>query len=56
MIWYGGRASLTIGFLGAAISTAIAALLGTLSSCAGPRLDALLMRGWRSSSACRICC
>ena len=45
MIWYGGRASLTIGFLGAAISTAIAALLGTLSGCAGPRLDALLMRG-----------
>ena len=45
MIWYGGRASLTIGFLGAAISTVIAALLGTLSGCAGPRLDALLMRG-----------
>ena len=45
MIWYGGRASLTIGFLGAAISTVIAALLGTLSGCAGPRLDTLLMRG-----------
>ena len=45
MIWYGGRVSLTIGFLGAAISTVIAALLGTLSGCAGPRLDALLMRG-----------
>ena len=28
MIWYGGRASLTIGFLGAAISTVIAAQIG----------------------------
>lgn len=44
MIWYGGRASLTIGFLAAAISAAIAIVVGSLSGCAGARLDRLLMR------------
>ena len=44
MIWYGGRASLVIGALATAISTGIALVLGSLSGCAGRRLDALLMR------------
>ena len=44
MIWYGGRASLAIGFLASAISAGIAIVLGSLSGCAGARLDRLLMR------------
>lgn len=44
MIWYGGRISLTIGFLAAAISTVIGVFLGTASGL-GPRwLDDFLMR------------
>lgn len=44
MIWYGGRASLVIGFLSAAVSTALAVLFGTVSGLAPKWLDALLMR------------
>ena len=44
MIWYGGRASLLIGFLAAAISTALAVLFGAISGLAPRRLDELLMR------------
>ena len=43
MIWYGGRVSLLIGFLSAGISTALAALFGTVSGLAPRRLDELLM-------------
>ena len=44
MIWYGGRASLSIGFLAAAISTAVAILFGAISGLAPKWLDGLLMR------------
>ena len=44
MIWYGGRASLSIGFLAAAISTAVAILFGAVSGLAPKWLDGLLMR------------
>lgn len=44
MIWYGGRASLLIGFLAAAISTALAVVLGTVSGLAPRRVDEALMR------------
>ena len=44
MIWYGGRASLLIGFLAAAISTALAVLFGAASGLAPKWLDELLMR------------
>ena len=44
MIWYGGRASLLIGCLAAAISTALAVLFGAISGLAPRRLDELLMR------------
>ena len=44
MIWYGGRISLTIGFLSAAISAGIAVVLGALSGLAPKWLDDLLMR------------
>lgn len=43
-IWYGGRSSLTIGFLSTAISTLIAVLYGTLGGVAPAWLDRLLMR------------
>lgn len=43
-IWYGGRISLTIGFLGALISTAIAVVYGTISGTAPKWLDGGLMR------------
>lgn len=44
MIWSGGRLSLLIGLLATLLSTAIAVFLGSLSGCAGERLDAFLMR------------
>ena len=44
MIWYGGRVSLSIGFLSTLISTAAAVLFGTVSGLAPKWLDALLMR------------
>lgn len=44
MIWYGGRASLLIGFLSTAISTALAVLFGAVSGLAPRWLDEALMR------------
>lgn len=43
-IWYGGRISLTIGFLAAAISTFVAVVYGSISGIAPDWLDAILMR------------
>lgn len=43
-IWYGGRISLTIGFLATAISTFLAVVYGSLSGIAPDWLDAVLMR------------
>lgn len=43
-IWYGGRVSLSIGFLATAISTAIAVVFGAVSGLASDRADTLLMR------------
>lgn len=44
MIWYGGRASLCIGFLSTLLSTLIAIVFGSLSGMAPPWLDRLLTR------------
>lgn len=44
MLLYGGRASLIIGLFSAAISTAAAVIIGTVSGLAGARIDGLLMR------------
>ena len=44
MIWYGGRASLLIGFLSAAISAVLAVLFGAVSGLAPKWLDGLVMR------------
>lgn len=44
MIWYGGRLSLFIGVFSTLVSTLLAVFLGSLSGCAGARLDRLLMR------------
>ncbi len=44
MIWYGGRVSLAIGFLAAAISALIAVAVGAVSGMAPPWLDGLIMR------------
>ena len=43
-IWYGGRISITIGFLATLISTAIAVVYGSVSGIAPIWLDALMMR------------
>ena len=43
-IWYGGRISLTIGVLATLLSTAVAAVYGTVSGLAPQWLDTLLMR------------
>lgn len=43
-IWYGGRISVTIGFLATLISTVIAVIYGSLSGISPAWLDALLMR------------
>ncbi len=43
-IWYGGRISLTIGFLATLISTLIAVVYGSVSGIAPGWLDALMMR------------
>ena len=43
-IWYGGRISVTIGFLATLISTVIAVIYGSVSGVAPAWLDALLMR------------
>lgn len=43
-IWYGGRISITIGFLATAISTFIAVVYGSVSGIAPTWLDTLMMR------------
>ena len=43
-IWYGGRISITIGFLATVISTAIAVIYGSISGIAPVWLDTLMMR------------
>ncbi len=43
-IWYGGRISLTIGFLATLISTCIAVVYGSVSGIAPAWLDTLMMR------------
>ena len=43
-IWYGGRISITIGFLATAISTLIAVVYGSVSGIAPRWLDTLMMR------------
>jgi len=43
-IWYGGRISISIGFLATLISTAIAVVYGSVSGIAPPWLDTLMMR------------
>ena len=43
-IWYGGRISITIGFLATLISTAIAIIYGSISGVAPVWLDTLMMR------------
>ena len=43
-IWYGGRISITIGFLATLISTVIAVVYGSLSGIAPVWLDTLMMR------------
>lgn len=43
-IWYGGRISITIGFVATLISTAIAVIYGSISGIAPAWLDALMMR------------
>lgn len=44
MIWYGGRISLLIGFLATLISTVAAVLVGSISGCAPPWADGVVMR------------
>ena len=43
-IWYGGRISITIGFLATLLSTFIAVVYGSVSGIAPPWLDTLMMR------------
>lgn len=43
-IWYGGRVSLSIGFLATVFSTAVAVVFGAVSGAASDRVDTLLMR------------
>ena len=43
-IWYGGRISITIGFLATVISTVIAVVYGSISGIAPSWLDTLMMR------------
>ena len=44
MIWYGGRASLCIGFAATAVTTVLAVLIGSVSGLSPGWLDGLLMR------------
>ncbi len=44
MIWYGGRASLAVGFLAAAVSACIAVAVGTVCGLGPDWLDGLVMR------------
>ena len=43
-IWYGGRISITIGFLATAVSTLLAVVYGSVSGVAPSWLDTLMMR------------
>ena len=43
-IWYGGRISITVGFMATAISTFIAVVYGSVSGIAPVWLDTLMMR------------
>ena len=43
-IWYGGRVSLAVGFLAAAVSSVIAVVYGAVSGMAAPWLDGVMMR------------
>ena len=43
-IWYGGRISITIGFLSTFISTLIAVVYGSLSGAAPAKIDGIMMR------------
>ena len=44
MIWYGGRVSIIVGLLGAAITAIIGTVYGSLSGTAGEKADSVLMR------------
>lgn len=44
MMWYGGRTSIVIGVLGAAIIAAIGTIYGCVSGTSGERMDSVLMR------------
>lgn len=44
MIWYGGRISLLIGFLAAAVSTAVAVVYGSVSACLPRAANDAMMR------------
>lgn len=44
MMWYGGRTSIVIGVLGAAIIAVIGTIYGCISGTAGERMDSILMR------------
>lgn len=44
MIWYGGRISLFIGFVSAAVSTAVAIIVGVFSALSPKWLDDMIMR------------
>ena len=44
LIWYGGRVSLVIGLLGAAIITLVGVTYGCISGTAGPKADSVMMR------------
>ncbi len=44
MIWYGGRVSIVIGLLGAAVSAVIGTVYGCVSGMASDRMDFVMMR------------
>ncbi len=44
MMWYGGRTSIVIGVLGAAIIAVIGTVYGCISGTSGDRIDSMLMR------------
>ena len=44
MIWYGGRVSIIVGLLGAAITAVIGTIYGSLSGTSSERVDSILMR------------
>lgn len=44
MMWYGGRVSLAIGLIGAAIIAVIGTVFGSISGTANERIDSVMMR------------